>query len=75
MDIKNNPVTNTAKMAVSLTVYFVVVIAAMEASSYLYTNYAPVVKRTAKKLYWATGAKAKNAQKKVVAFKKKITKS
>ena len=73
MDIKNNPVTNTAKTAVSLTVYFLCLMAAMEASGYLYTRYAPDVKWKSKKLYWAANAKAKAAKRQVVDFAKKIT--
>lgn len=75
MDIKNNPVVNTAKTAVTLTVYFVVLMAAMEASSYLYTNYSPTVKTGAKKLYKKVSDKVKFVKKNSMFFDKKLTKS
>jgi hypothetical protein len=51
MDISNNPVTNTAKMAVGMTVYVVVLLAAWECGTWIYRNTAPVVKRQTRNAY------------------------
>jgi hypothetical protein len=65
MNIQNNPVTNTGKQAISLTVYFLVLFAAWEASTYLYARFSPDVKYASKRAYSAGAAKVKSTKQSV----------